>query len=242
MSEFLTVLALSALPALGNLAGGILAEIISISRRTLSLALHGAAGIVFAVVGVELMPHALQAQPSWIIVLAFILGGGAFIIMDRAADLVRSLFAGFGVSDPWVLFFGVAVDLLSDGIMIGTSATFSLNLGFLLALGQVTADVPEGLATIATFKRAGIPRKQRILFTFSLALPVFAGATLGYWLMRGQPLLIQASVLSLTAGILTALVTEGIMPEAHVDGEARLAALVVVSGFGLFTLLSRYLQ
>ena len=74
MSEFLTVLALSALPALGNLAGGVLAELISISRRTLSLALHGAAGIVFAVVGVALLA-VFNATRT---LMASAKGGGSF--------------------------------------------------------------------------------------------------------------------------------------------------------------------
>lgn len=36
----LLVLALAALPALGNLAGGLLAEVVPLSERGLSLALH----------------------------------------------------------------------------------------------------------------------------------------------------------------------------------------------------------
>jgi zinc transporter, ZIP family len=41
----------------------------------LSLALHLAAGIVLAVVGLELMPEALRADPPWVPILAF-LGAG----------------------------------------------------------------------------------------------------------------------------------------------------------------------
>ena len=40
---------------------------------------------------------------------------------------------------------------------------------------------------------------------------------------------------------LTTVVVEEIVPEAHVEGEARFAALVFVAGFALFTLLSAYL-
>jgi ZIP family zinc transporter len=39
------------LPAVGNVAGGLLAEMVPVSERVLSLALHLAAGIVLAVVG-----------------------------------------------------------------------------------------------------------------------------------------------------------------------------------------------
>jgi ZIP family zinc transporter len=52
--DVLRVLALALLPAAGNFAGGVLAELIPTSRRTLSRALHVAAGIIVAVVGVEL--------------------------------------------------------------------------------------------------------------------------------------------------------------------------------------------
>ncbi len=58
MSGYLLVLGLAALPAAGNFAGGVLAEVFRVSERALSLALHLAAGIVLAVVGLELMPSA----------------------------------------------------------------------------------------------------------------------------------------------------------------------------------------
>ena len=69
------VLAFAALPALGNFAGGALAEFVPVSRLALNLAPYGAAGVVVAVVAVELMPRALEAEPAWAIVLAFMLGG-----------------------------------------------------------------------------------------------------------------------------------------------------------------------
>jgi ZIP family zinc transporter len=64
MDEYLQVLAFAALPAIGNFAGGLLSEAFRVSQKTLSLALHIAAGIVLAVVGIELMPKALEAGPA----------------------------------------------------------------------------------------------------------------------------------------------------------------------------------
>ena len=49
------------------------------SQRALSLALHGAAGIVLAVVAVELIPETLTVDPPWVPILAFIVGGAFFI-------------------------------------------------------------------------------------------------------------------------------------------------------------------
>ncbi|NLG52316.1 MAG: ZIP family metal transporter [Chloroflexi bacterium] len=241
MPEFLSVLILAALPAFGNLIGGLLADIIHLTERSLSVALHFAAGVIFAVVGVELMPEILAGEPVWVTMLAFVAGGGVMVILDGLLQKVRNRLSGSGNTVPWMIFTGVAVDLFSDGILIGTSSTISLDLGLLVALGQVIADVPEGMATIATFKRREVPRKQRLLLVASFAIPVLLGATLGYWVMRGQPALLRLSVLALTAGMLLTVVNEQIVPEAHMGGEARYSALALVSGFGLFTLLAQYL-
>lgn len=241
MTDYLKILLLAALPALGNFAGGVLAEVFQVSQRTLSFALHGAAGVVLAVVAVELMPTALQTDSPWIIVLAFALGGGFFVIVDQLIEVVRSRFGG-GDSQaaPWSIFFAVSVDLFSDGVMIGAGSSLSLSLGLLLALGQVPADIPEGFATIATFKRQGLSRRTRLILAASFAIPIFVGATIGYLALRGCPEVYTLSLLAFTAGILTTVVVEEMVPEAHRNGESRVAALTFVGGFALFTLLSAY--
>jgi ZIP family zinc transporter len=94
MRQFLIVLGLAALPALGNFAGGVLAEVFHVSARTLSLALHLAAGIVLAVVGLELMPEALEASLPWVPLLAFVTGGGLFIALDRTIHYVQARVGG----------------------------------------------------------------------------------------------------------------------------------------------------
>ncbi|NDW07858.1 hypothetical protein [Jiella pacifica] len=46
----------------------------------------------------------------------------------------------------------VAIDLFSDRLMIGVGSVVSFGLAFILDLGQIMADVPEGFATITNFK------------------------------------------------------------------------------------------
>ena len=242
MKGFVVALLLAVMPALGNFAGGVLAEVFRVSQRTLSFSLHAAAGIVLAVVGIELMPQALEATSPWVVVAAFVMGGGFFLLMDQGIDYV-SIRLGGSEQDagPWVIYFGVCVDLFSDGVMIGTGSTVSFGLGLLLALGQVPADIPEGFATIATFKRQGIPRRMRLLLAASFALPILLGTTVGYWAVRGQGPAVKMALLAFTAGILLTVSVEQMIPEAHKDGEARAAALFLVGGFALFALLSALL-
>ncbi len=245
--DFLQVLALAALPAAGNFVGGLLAEMVSISRRRLSLALHLAAGIVLAVVGVELMPKVLATNPPWVPIVTFAAGGAFFLGADASIHLVQHrLRPGKSHEElrmgPWSIFLGVAMDLLSDGIMIGAGSSVSFGLGLLLALGQVPADIPEGFATIANLKAAEISRAHRMLLNFLFLVPVLGGATIGFWILRGQPEIWKLSVLAFTAGILTTMVVEEIVPEAHQgEEESRWSAATFIAGFVLFMFLSAYL-
>jgi ZIP family zinc transporter len=239
MEAFLVVLALAALPAVGNLAGGLLAEVVPMSQRRLSLALHLAAGVVLAVVGLELMPQALQAQPPWVPLLAFVAGGGFFVLLDRALGFVQARASGGEeVAGPLAIFSGVSLDLFSDGVLIGTGSVLSPALGLVLAAGQVPADVPEGFAAVAALRGAGVRRRTRVLLAVGFAVPVLAGATLGFWALRGAPEVVTLSVLALTGGALATVVVEEMVPEAHEGETSRLGAVFFTAGFALFAALS----
>lgn len=243
MNEFLLILLFSLLPALGTFAGGIAAELFKINRKNLSLALHAAAGIILAVISIELMPQVLKAETPWVVILAFILGGISFITMDQIVNFVQVRFSNMNQSTaPWAIFLGTAVDSFTDGIMIGTGSLISLQLGLLIAVGVVSADLPEGFATIATLKGHGISKTVRVLLNLAASLPVLIGAFLGYLFVRGQPEIVQYAILSFTAGILLTVTAEEIIPESHRNGEARLAALALIGGFALFAFVSSYLR
>lgn len=237
MNSYLTVLALALLPAAGNLAGGIIAELVAVTPRRLNLALHTAAGIVIAVVAVEIMPEALEALPPWALVVAFLLGGGAYILIEHLLE-ERSEGAG----GAWMIYTAVAVDLFGDGLLIGAGTAISFGLAVVLALGQVAADIPEGFAAIADFKAKGLPRGKRLLLSASFAAPVLAGASLSYLSLRDMGDAVKYAALVFTAGLLLVAAVEEMIREAHAaDADNRLSTASFVAGFALFTLVSGYL-
>jgi ZIP family zinc transporter len=242
MREFAVVMGLAALPALANFAGGGLAEMFRVSARGLSLALHLAAGIVLAVVGLELMPEALNVSRPWVPLLAFVAGGAAFIGLDRLVGYAQGRFGG-GEDQRGALgiFGGVSMDLFSDGVMIGTGTVINPALGLLLALGQMPADVPEGFAAVAAMRRVGIKRRTRLLMTAGFAVPILFGAALGYLALRGAPEVVTLSVLALTGGALTAVVVEEMVSEAHEGDTSQLGPVFLTAGFALFAAISVYL-
>lgn len=241
MDGFALVVALAALPAAANFVGGLVSEVVDVSQNALSVALHLAAGIVFAVVGIELMPEALTGSPAWISITAFAAGGAGFIVLEHGLGHIKARLGAKGArTGPLAIFSGVSLDLFSDGVMIGTGTVLNPTLGLLLALGQVPADLPGGFAAVATLRRAGIGRAQRLALAASFVIPTLLGAALGYLALRDAPQLITVSILAFTGGVLISVVVEEMLSEAHEGQTSRWDPLYLTAGFALFALISVY--
>lgn len=254
MPELLQILLLALLPAAGNFAGGLLAEFIRTTRAMLSLALHAAAGIVLGVIAMELAPRVFEGLPASLAAIAFLGGACGFLLLD---ELVERLTAkpGKESEDPvpvransrsagaWMIYAAVSIDLFSDGLLIGAGSSLSFSLALVLAIGQVTADVPEGFAAVANFKDKGIPRTKRLLLSASFALPILTAALISYVLLRGQSDAVQLTVLAFIAGLLLVAATEEIMGEAHEAAcDTKASAVAIAGGFVLFALVSSYFE
>lgn len=244
MKDFLPIFGLALLPALGNFSGGVLAEFLRTSRRNLNRALHAAAGIVIAIVAVELMPEALKSTSAWIIALAFALGGLAYLGLEELVERLQEKGEDSAErTGMWMIYIAVATDLFSDGLMIGAGSAVSSSMALILALGQVLADVPEGFSTITNFKDKNVPRGRRLLLSASFALPVLIAAALAYFLLREQSQALKMAALVFTAGLLTVAAVEDMISEAHESArDTRLSIVAFVGGFVLFTLVSAGLE
>ena len=224
------VLALAMLPVLGNVLGGLLAEFLPTNDRWLNRALHAAAGVVVAVVGIEILPSALRVLPSWGIAAAFTVGGLAYLTTETLVER----FAG-SRSRMWMIYVVVATDLFGDGLMIGAGSAVALGLGLTLAVGQVMADVPEGFAAILTFRSNDVGRRQRLLLTASFAAPALLGAALSYLVLRQASAAAQQAALVATAGLFTVAVFEDMLSEAHEATEdTRVSTVAFIAGFAAF--------
>lgn len=266
---FWLTITLLAMPAAGSLIGGLLAEAFTISRRTLSLALHGVAGILLAVVGIELMPVVLAAGDTWFYILMFMAGALFTLAIDWATEFTRKLLgretpedasrthepaypcrrpgkhpvgaSGASRSAAIVIFIGVAIDFVTDGLLIVSGADVSRDIAVLLGIALFAADSPEAFATIANMKAGGSSRRLRLFLTLSFPVVLIGGGLFGEWLLRGAPSVVQISVLAFTAGIILTLVESQIIPETFEKWEGKTATLTLVGSFILFGAISAYL-
>lgn len=243
MNELWTVLILSLLPGAGNFAGGMLAEFWRTSPRLLNWALHAAAGVVIAIVAVELLPEALRTLAGWWIAAAFAAGGVGYVLLESMLERKQAQNRDGGQRRMWMIYIAVAVDLTGDGLMIGAGSAVSSSLAMVLAAGQVLADLPEGYATVANFRDKGIPRGRRILLSASFFLYVVGAALIAYFLLRETAQSVKLAALVFVAGLLSVAAVEDMLKEAHEAREdTRRSVLAFIGGFALFTLVSAGLR
>lgn len=240
--DVLRLLALALLPAAGMLGGAVAAEWWRLSRHAMGAVLHAAVGIAAAVVSVELMPRVLDDIAAWQLVAGFAVGAAASGAMAKGVRrAVRGL--GLGGSGPWKVYLVSAVDLFGDGLMVGIGSAVSGGLGLVLGLSQVVANLPGGFVAIAHLRDRGLSRPVRLGATASLFVPVFAGAAVGFWLLRGEPVPLQNTALAFVAGLLLVATVEDLVPEADEPRTRRwITTAAFTVGFAFFALVALYLD
>lgn len=236
---FLTVLGLALLPGLGNTVSGFATELFHPSQKTVNRALHAATGIILAVIAVEVMPRALRGASAWLLALAFLAGGLVHLAVEAAIERWHKRAAGGAGAGAWMVYFGVASDLVGDGLLIGAGSAVSTGLAVLLAVGQVLADIPEGFAVVAMFRDKGVPRRRRLLISASFLVPVVAAAMLAYFVLRARGEAFKMACLVFVAGLYTLAAVEDMLREAHKASEdSRWSAISFLLGFALFLAVS----
>ena len=158
-----TALLLALLRAVGNIAGGVLAELTPASAAWRNWTLHAAVGVVLGVVAIEIMPEAVVVLDGWQIAAAFVSGGLFYVALNAAIENR----VGDEQSTMWMIYVAVAADLFGDGLMTGAGSTIGTELAVALAEGQVLADVPEGAASIITFRSNDVGRRSRLLLSLA---------------------------------------------------------------------------
>ena len=239
MSEDLKALAIALIPAFGIFLGALTAELAPPSKRGLAgaRALSAAAGIVLAVVGIELIGQAVTGGSSGsLIALAFFAGSGVYLGTKWLLENLQSASVPSGRAAVWL-------DPLSHGLVIGAAAAVSLNLALVVGLGQLLAGIPQGFASMAAFEGQGAQRSKRLWFAGSLAVMILVVAASAYWLLRDASELWNLAVLVLTGGLLAAGAMDHLFRQAYETVmDKRYSALAFVAGFAVFTLVSSYFQ
>lgn len=241
--DLLFILLIALLPALGTMTGVALAEWKQPPDWLTGAALHAAAGIATAVATIELLPRALDRAEGWLLAIALVAGAMASVLLMRGtAWAKKELATGKRRLAVWTVYAAVGLDLLIDGLTTGTGAAVSSDLGLLLALSQIVANVPGGFAVTANFRKEGIQRRTRLISSaFYPATPLLGGIA-GFVALRGAAPGTIGVALAFFAGLLLLATIEDLVPEADQPGAPRrISSPSYAGGFVLFMLMSIYL-
>ncbi len=240
VNEFGLVLVIASVAALLTFLGAPAAERFDVPHQVLSAALQFAAGIITAMVAFSLMPPVARDGPLPFVVLAFFIGGALFVWVEYYAAQRQAKDDPAAERPPgsFGFYFGVLLDLVVDGVVIGVGSALSLATGLLLALGMAISTVPLAFVTIATAKRQGMAKERRRLLAYSFFGCIVGGAILGYGLLRNQTEAVQLTLLALASGFLITMVTQSIIPEANREGEPSFAGVLFVVGLSLYAMMS----
>ena len=237
MSDSLLLTLLYALlPAAAMLIGGIIATLRTPTPAIRSGVLHLAAGIVFSVVGVELLPDVLHRHAPFEAVIGFTLG---ILLMFGIKEWTRRLSSHHASAGklPMGLIVGIGIDILIDGLLLGIGFAVGAKQGTLLAFALAGEFVSLGLATATELGQSGMPKNKAMGIIGGLALLVVFGGFLGGVFMPGLASNLMELVLSFGVAALLFLVTEELLNEAHEQAETPLLTSMFFVGFLVFMVL-----
>jgi zinc transporter, ZIP family len=237
MNSLLSVLAYALLPVAATVVGATVASFKPPGSTVRSYIQHFAAGVVFSVVGVELLPDVVRGHAPVQVVIGFALGVAVMLGVRSATAKVQTKADRTKSKWPIALLVAIGVDVLVDGFLIGIGFAAGAKEGKLLTLALTVELLSLGLALCSTLGKAGTARTKAIITTSLLALLIVAGAAVGATLLSGVSEKTLEVVLSFGLAALLFLVTEELLVEAHEEPETPATTATFFAGFLLFLVL-----
>ncbi|MER8006272.1 MULTISPECIES: ZIP family metal transporter [unclassified Streptomyces] len=219
-----------------TLAGGWTAQRVT-DRRHLVLGLAG--GLMLGVVGLDLLPEALQAAGDEVFgvpaaLLLFVAGFLLAHLVERTLAGRQASHGGDEAHDhraPEVGLTAAAAMVghsAMDGVAIGAAFQVGGGMGAAVALAVIAHDFADGFNTYTITSLYGNDRRKALTMLFAdAAAPVVGAASTAYVAI---PEGLLGGYLGLFGGVLLYLAAAEILPEAHHEHPARSTLLCTVAG------------
>ncbi|MET4108633.1 MULTISPECIES: ZIP family metal transporter [Hymenobacter] len=253
------VLLYSLVPAAIMVVGAVVAVLRPPGAAIRSAILHFAAGVVFSVVAVELLPDIVARHRPLEVGLGFGAGVGLMLALRswtrKAAEKEKATpLPYFAPGTMWAsqtekaadqrraplpmgLLTGVAIDILIDGLLLGIGFAAGAEEGLLLAIALTIEVLSLGLATAVELQQEGQPKARTVGVVAALSGLLVVGAGVGITVLQGASDNVMELVLSFGLAALLFLVTEELLTEAHEEPESPWLTSAFFLGFLVFLLL-----
>ncbi|MFF2010381.1 ZIP family metal transporter [Streptomyces sp. NPDC058195] len=222
-----------------TLVGGWVAQRVT-DRRHLVLGFAG--GLMLGVVGLDLLPEAIETAggPVFGVPAALLLFVAGFLfahLVERLLAVRQAAHGAGGQRVPQVGLTAAAAMVghsLMDGVALGAAFQVGPGMGATVALAVITHDFADGFNTYTITSLYGNARRKALLMLFADALAPLAGAATT--LLFTLPAELLGCYLGFFGGALLYLAAAEILPEAHHEHPARSTLLCTVAGVGFIWL------
>lgn len=226
------------LPVFTMIIGGVIAVIKKPSGNVWSLILHFAAGVVFSVVAVEILPDVIKENSPVHVVIGFSLGLIAMLLIRKFSEAKEGQEIDINASKlPLSLLIAVGVDIFIDGLLLGISFMAGSKEGMLLAIALSLELLSLGMATSTELRENNLSKFRTIGLIVMLTMVFFTSAVLGTTLLKDLSPNALETILSFGMSALLFLVTEELLTEAHEEKETVWHTAIFFGGFLLFVIL-----
>lgn len=147
------------IPVLLWYIGGMIAYFKPPGAALKSIILHFAAGVVFSVVAVELLPDMIKIHDAKSIIIGFSSGVAAMLLIKYFTGKIQPAVKVGEVNGlPWGVLIAMGIDLLIDGILLGIGFAAGEKEGVLLAVALALECLSLGIATVTSLSGGGIKK------------------------------------------------------------------------------------
>lgn len=235
---FQKILMYSAIPVFTMIVGSSIAIFRKPSGNLRSLILHFAAGVVFSVVTVELLPDVIKEHKPLQVIIGFSLGLISMLLVKRFAEAKENEETQIQTSKlPLGLLLGIGIDILIDGLLLGIGFSAGSTEGILLSVALSIEMLSLGMAVSTELSEAKFTPKKSLSVALVLSLIFFVSAAGGAFLLHNLSESAMEIVLSFGLSALLFLVTEELLIEAHEEKETVWHTSAFFGGFLVFLIL-----
>ena len=236
------------LSASGLLIGAVGGYYTGLQHTTIARVMTFAAGVLLAIVAMDLVIDARGATSLHWTVIGLLCGAAVFSSVNwllsrlgarhrkRCGECVEQPVEEQQPGSGLAIAAGTFIDGVPEGIVLGVSVLHQGAPG----LGTVTAfflaNIPEALSSSAGMRRA--ERSARYVFGvwIGIVLTISLAAAVAGLVLRGTGSVVRETVEAFAAGAILALVSETMIPEAF-HGSPQFNGLLLVVGFVALLLL-----
>lgn len=234
---FTKILLYSAIPVATMLLGGGMAIIRKPGGNIRSLILHFAAGVVFSVVAVELLPDVVNTHKPIPLIIGFTTGFLLMIIIRNITEKQEAASSkNIDNKLPAGLLTAIAVDIFIDGLLLGIGFSAGFKEGVLLSIALALELLSLGMASATELNESNISSRKTFVIISMLACLFFASAVLGATFLHNLSHTALEVMLSFGLAALLFLVTEELLIEAHEEKETVWHTSAFFTGFLLFVI------